>query len=757
MNLGEQFRQRLAEVPQPKTEESLVLRILVQSLVIVGIIATDVAAENQWSLWAIPLSIAGATWSWYRRKERNIAMKFLLAIAMIAVLVFFLSNLRENLGNTQVSLAQLLTQLQVIHSFDLPQRKDLGYSIVIGLILLGVAGTLSQTLAFAPWLLLFLAIALPTLILEYRSRLGLEGLDVMVFRVHDKAQKTRFPRLTEVSISPRRLGVFLVIILGIGLIIFAVMPRFPAYQVQSFPVMGPEELKKQGFNEDNVNIINPGYIKEGKNAKGGKVEKSKEEGPGEVDDTFYYGFNDQMNQNLRGTMTPKVIMRVRSQAPGFFRVMSFDQYTGQGWKISQPNKIISLSRGAWYQFFVGYPQTKAGTKRLVQTYTVVSNLPNVLPALTYPQSVYFPAAEIGIDPQDGLRAPFNLMEGLTYTVISQVPYRQRKQLGKASEIYPEQIKKAYLQIPPKIADRVRQKAEQLLAKSPNPLTSNYEKALFLAQAVKQNYQIKADLPFFDKDEDLVEGFLFRYSGGYPDHFSTVLTVMLRSLGIPARLTVGLDSGQFNPFTGYYIIKNTDAYALTEVYFPEYGWFTFDPIPGHELIPPSFEEEQTFSVLKQFWNWVASWLPSPVVSLFNVIWNFSIGILFKIIGWFWKFISGSLIGFLLGLMMAISLGFLGWLCFLQLLRWGASRRLAKLHPMERLYWQMLGLLKAKGYPKHPAQTPLEYGRLSRQYHPANLSEIIEEISQSYVSWRYGENPQNLDYLQQQLKLLIKLML
>ncbi|MGK7945424.1 MAG: hypothetical protein AB4058_13235, partial [Microcystaceae cyanobacterium] len=61
-----------------KTEESLIFRILVQSLVIVGIIATDVAARTYMSLWAIPLSIIGATWSWHRRKQKNISAKFLL-------------------------------------------------------------------------------------------------------------------------------------------------------------------------------------------------------------------------------------------------------------------------------------------------------------------------------------------------------------------------------------------------------------------------------------------------------------------------------------------------------------------------------------------------------------------------------------------------------------------------------------------------------------------------------------------------------
>ena len=54
----------------------------------------------------------------------------------------------RELNDTRLVLAELLIQLQVLHSFDLPRRKDLGYSMVIGMILIGVASTLSQTMAF---------------------------------------------------------------------------------------------------------------------------------------------------------------------------------------------------------------------------------------------------------------------------------------------------------------------------------------------------------------------------------------------------------------------------------------------------------------------------------------------------------------------------------------------------------------------------------------------------------------------------------
>jgi len=50
--------------------------------------------------------------------------------------------------------------------------------------------------------------------------------------------------------------------------------------------------------------------------------------------------------------------------------------------------------------------------------------------------------------------------------------------------------------------------------------------------------------------------------------------MLRSIGITARLVAGFSPGEFNPFTGLYVVHNTDAYAMTEVYFPKYGWVAF---------------------------------------------------------------------------------------------------------------------------------------------------------------------------------------
>ncbi len=752
-SLFHQFWQQLSSVSPTQAEESIPLRILVQLLVAIGIVATDLAADTTHSLWAIPISCIGAAWSWRQRRDRNITVKFLIAMGMLVALFAFFGNLLGSLNDTRLVLAELLIQLQVLHSFDLPRRKDLGYSMVIGLILLGVAATLSQTLAFAPLLILFLLISLPVLVLDYRSRLGLEPSATKTTQPSPKWQL-----LPTSTLSLPRLSFFFLIILSVGLLIFALMPRLPSYQVQQFPVSGGNNLEDRGFNnEQDRQVRNPGLVEQGEGQGEGEGTDRQGQGEGESNNQFYYGFAEQINQNRGGETTPnemkpRVVMRLRSQAPGWIKMMAFDHYTGQGWEIKkdEPKQELNRPRRS-YRFRVSTSSSQAETERIVQTYTIVSQLPNLIPVLPQAKDVYFPTKEIAVDPHGTIRSPGELMEGLTFSVVSQVPYRDRSELRTASTDYSD-IGDHYLQVPPEIENRIRQKAESILAESDNPLDSHYEKALYLAQQIKQRYRLQSSLSLLESDQDLVESFLFDWEGGYPDHFSTTLTVMLRSLGIPARLATGFSSGEFNPFTGLYIIRNTDAFALTEVYFPEYGWFQFDPIPGHPLIPPSIEKSQTFGVIRQFWNWIAGWLPSPVVSLFNYLWTVIIGTLIAGVKTIWQFFTQGWVAALAGLMSLVLATFLGWLGWQQWQRWRYRRWMSRLAPTERIYQQMLQLLAQQGLGKQPAQTPFEYVETTATNLEPPQVEVVQEISQAYVRWRYGDYLPNLDYLQQVLQQL-----
>jgi transglutaminase-like putative cysteine protease len=665
-------------------------------------------------------------------------------------------------------------QVQAIHTFDMPRRKDLGYSIIIGVILISVAATIGQTMAFAPMLLIFLALALPVMVLDYRSRLKLPVL--VIQRETFQGQGAALP--------VKSLSKLLATAIALGLVVFAVMPRLPSYQVQSMPMSGSLPTSS---NFDASKIVNPGYQSRNPGSKqagqggSGTGGVDQKEDPDAFDDSNYYGFNQSMNQNVRGVLKPKLVMRVRSQAPGFWRVLGFDRYTGQGWVVSKNDEAKKVQRPSWSNKFNLPNPTYPKSRRIVQSYTTVAELPNVLPALTTPDELYFPTPEMAVDREGSLRAPGSLVPNFTYTVISQVPERDPAALTKAGENYKiSGIRKDladYLQIPETLAIKLRPFTEKLVAdytlsqvsRETTPLDNNYDKALYLAQYLKQNYQIPSDLvnlPQLPANADLANWFLFRCqddtlkklqgdalnnsqsksqgvkgacaAGGYPDHFATVHTLMLRSIGIPARLAVGFDPGYFNPFTGMYEVKNTDAHALTEVYFPKSGWFTFDPIPGHPLLPPSVEDSQVFGVVKQLWNWVAGLLPVPVTAW--LAW--AIGGLLSLLVMIWIFCTQGWFGAICGLAGVVVLSFGGWLLFRSWRRWRYGRWLRQQPPMEQVYQQMLGLLQRRELPvRQMYETPLEHW----QGLDGSVGMVVEPIVLAYVAWRYGGEPQNVDYL------------
>jgi transglutaminase-like putative cysteine protease len=720
-------QQILTRFPRTAPEESIPLRTLVQALVIVGMIATDVASGSWTSLWAAPASIGGALFSYYRRKERNIPVKFLLAIAMLVALGLFFSNILGSLNDTRLALASLLIHLQIIHSFDLPRRKDLGYSMAIGLVLLGVAATLSETLSFAPWLILFIALTIPMLWLDYRSRLKLSpGLST--FTVGTAGSKTGFT-------TPWLLwGVSFLGVMALGGIIFVLLPRFPGYQLRTFPVSQTIPLPKV-FRPARVN--NPGYPSRAAQKGAGKASESSNKGE-TFNSDYYSGFNDRINLNLRGILSPKMVMRVRTQGASFLRMTTFDQYTRLGWQTSEV-KAVKVFRQEPFSVF--YPpinlisgatgSTNLSTQRIVQTYSITADLPNFIPTVPWVKELYFPTEQVGIDQLGILHAPINLLEGLTYTAISEVPIRDETQLRKISRSssIPTAIRNAYGALPNRLNPAIHQQALAVTSK----FSDTYSKSLALAQYLKQNYRLGTPGVF---QGEVTEHFLLKEKQGYPEHFATAYAVMLRSLGIPSRLVTGFMPGTFNAFTGYYEVWNTDATAIVEVYFPRYGWIAFDPVPGRPLSPPTPDKAQTFGVAEQTWNALVKLLPSPVPQAIASVTGTVGGVLNGIFVWA-SFLVQRL-GWLGGLILgggASALVFAGWGGVLGFKNWRYRHRLAKLAPAERVYQSMLDRLARKGIFKAPHQTPREFQETLHLQEPEG--KILIAITEAYVHWRYGE--------------------
>src|SRR5207253_9790910 len=67
--------------------------------------------------------------------------------------------------------------------------------------------------------------------------------------------------------------------------------------------------------------------------------------------------------------------------------------------------------------------------------------------------------------------------------------------------------------------------------------------------------------------------------GYLGFYETAMVVLLRSMGLHGRVVTGFLPGVWNDFGNYYTIRQQDAHAWVEVYFPRSGWVTCDPTPS----------------------------------------------------------------------------------------------------------------------------------------------------------------------------------
>ncbi|MFN3361868.1 MAG: DUF3488 and transglutaminase-like domain-containing protein, partial [Pseudanabaenaceae cyanobacterium] len=601
-----------------EVEESIPLRVLVQILVFIAIGATDQLAEKNYSSWAIPLGAVAGTWAWYARKRKNIPVKIGIALGMLGALFVFLSDLVQGNDETRILLARLLIQLQVLHSFDLPRRKDLGYSIVIAFILMGVAATLSQTMTFGLWIIAFTALVIPILVLDLRSRLGVV---------------TKSWRPQHLGISPGAIVTLLGLVLLVGLVIFFLLPRLPGYQIRSFPVSN-QIVQRQA---PPGRIIQPQPQQEdqgtGAGDGSGATAGDEAEGTGRGRGRGRRGlpplFGEEIDATRSVLVRPELVMRVRSQAELFWRVLAYDFYTGKGWKISRSGAedVEKIRRDALgYRFDVPTNVSSLAvpvrSRQVIQTYTIVTDaFPNVIPAAAVPTEFYFPSDELEFDPDGNFRAPAPLPKDTIYTVISQVAKRDQERLRKVRVSYPASIANFYLQVPPAQRESLQTLAEKLITEAtsivsgePLNIDNAYDAALYLAQYLKQNYRLSDPREqILQPEGDLVEQFLATREGNAAQFVSTYV-LLLRSLGLPARYMVGFAPGRFNPFTGYYEVMNSDAMVMGEVFFPGYGWLAFNPVPGQPLLPPSVEEDQRFNALKSFWQWVAGFLPSPLVGL-----------------------------------------------------------------------------------------------------------------------------------------------
>ena len=175
--------------------------------------------------------------------------------------------------------------------------------------------------------------------------------------------------------------------------------------------------------------------------------------------------------------------------------------------------------------------------------------------------------------------------GVPYQLTASVSSATPTDLRSASAEYAPWLWSRYIRLPHDMPPRVAQLARQIAADA-NAQTP-YDQAVAIETYLKNNlaYNLNIDPPPFGADG--VDHFLFESRQGYSEYFGSAMTVLTRSIGIPARMTTGYTGGQIGP-DGLYQVSDRHSHGWAEVYFPGYGWIPFEPTPGRQIplaLPP----------------------------------------------------------------------------------------------------------------------------------------------------------------------------
>jgi transglutaminase-like putative cysteine protease len=117
-------------------------------------------------------------------------------------------------------------------------------------------------------------------------------------------------------------------------------------------------------------------------------------------------------------------------------------------------------------------------------------------------------------------------------------------------------------------------------------TGYYAKAASIEAYLRANYLYSLK-PGIAEDGNQLHHFLFVSRKGYCSYFAFAMSLMCRSLGIPARVAVGFYVDPKSEVLNFYEVRAFQAHAWVEVYFGDLGWVEFDPTsrtlaPGEEF-------------------------------------------------------------------------------------------------------------------------------------------------------------------------------
>ena len=301
-------------------------------------------------------------------------------------------------------------------------------------------------------------------------------------------------------------------------------------------------------------------------------------------------------------LTDDVVATVRStEGPTYLIALTYDIYTGGSW-TNEPAQSIPRDAGEMVSAQAVRRQAIQQTIQLVNPPTEQDSYLLVPPGATDINV----AADVRVRPTSGdpigwVARDGALRPGMRYTVNAKPPVADGETLRtiplpaagtpaptsiarpESATAYDPAILHASLQLPEHLDPRIAALARQITAQA----STMYDKVVALETYLRTNYPYnpQAALP---SGQEAVSWFLFQSDrGGYCTHFASAMTVMARSIGIPARVVAGYSPGEWEDRQQQSVVRGTNAHSWAQVYFADYGWVDFEPTASY----PTFGHER----------------------------------------------------------------------------------------------------------------------------------------------------------------------
>lgn len=348
-----------------------------------------------------------------------------------------------------------------------------------------------------------------------------------------------------------------------------------------------------------------------------------------------------------------------------------------------------------------------------------------------------------------------LRPGETYQARSSISTATVAQLRAAGTDYPLWVTGRYLQIPSTVTTRTLELARQIALTQDGP----YDIATAVTAYLRTYISYHETVPTPHPNQEPLDWFLFDQREGFCNYYASAEVILLRSLGVPARLAVGFAQGERQDESDTYLVRRRDAHAWPEVYFPGLGWIEFEPTVSQPLIhrPPGEGQPDTPSVGESEGYWrdreeflglepyplnESSPAAAPGFRKSTALWAsfLALGLILVALVWSKR---GRRAPPPLPILLEESLRRLGLEPPSALRRW-AHR--AALSPLERAYLELARALARLGDSPDPADTPAERAAALARLLPPAVDPAQRLLAEYYLT-TYSPCPGNL-YIAQQ---------